>query len=68
MAFVELPDRRVINTDSIESLRPNANHWRVTYLSGRTDDFDEEYAAVILAVVAGPSVKTNLKKDTRKTK
>ena len=60
--FIELPDGRLTNPQAIETLKPNANMWRLTYLSGRTEDLTDEYAAVIREAVAAP------KKQTRKTK
>ncbi len=57
MMFVELPDGRLINPDAIQDVKPNADLWRVTYVSGRTEDFGGDNAAAIRKGLAAPIVK-----------
>ena len=52
--FINLPDGRQINPQAIQDTRPNADHLRVTYLSGRTEDFGGENAAAIREGLAAP--------------
>lgn len=61
MMFLELPDGRLINPDAIQDVKPNSGVWRVTYVSGRTEDFGGENAAAIRQGLAAP-------KNLRKTK
>ena len=59
--FIELPDGRQINPAAIQDTKPNADHLRVTWLSGRTEDFGGVNAAEIRKGLAAP-------KAPRKTK
>lgn len=61
MTFIELPDGRLVNPQAIQDVKPNAGMWRVTYLSGRTEDFGGENAAAIRKGLAAPRNQRNTK-------